>query len=207
MIASVDEFILYDDMQFTKNDWRNRNQIKTPQGVQWLSVPVGQNISRRIRDVLIDDRWQAKHWRTLESNYGRAKYFEEISLWLKPIYIDESFSHLSQMNRRFIEAICNYLHIKTVISNSWDYKLGEGKTERLVDLCIQANATEYLSGPSAKNYIVEQNFSDKNIKLTWFDYANYPQYQQLWGEFTHGVTILDLLFNSGAASPKFMKHV
>ena len=85
LIAAVDEFILYDDVQFTKNDWRNRNKIKTPQGAQWLSIPVGQNISRRIRDVeLPDTKWQLRHWKTIQSNYGRALYFEEVAAILSP---------------------------------------------------------------------------------------------------------------------------
>jgi hypothetical protein len=207
MIAAVDEFILYDDMQYTKNDWRNRNQIKTPQGVQWLSVPVGIDINRRIRDVMLDAKWQIKHWRSLESNYSRARHFDEIAAWLQPLYTHESYVNLSQLNRRFIEAICDYLSIKTIISNSWDYVLGEGKSERLVDLCVQAGGTEYISGPAAKDYIQESFFSERGLKLTWFDYVGYPEYPQLWGKFTHGVTILDLLFNCGQDASRYMRYV
>lgn len=207
MIAAVDEFILYDDMQFTKNDWRNRNQIKTLQGVQWLTVPVGQNINRRIRDVTIEARWQPKHWKSLEHSYHRALHFDEVATWLEPLYIDESYTYLSQLNRRFIEAICNYLKIKTAITNSWDYNLIDGKTERLADLCAQAGGTEYISGPAAKDYIKVEAFHDRDIKLTWFDYAGYSEYTQLWGAFTHGVTILDLLFNCGRDAPRYMRHV
>lgn len=207
MIAAVDEFILYDDMQFTKNDWRNRNQIKTSQGVQWLTVPVGKDISRRIRDVTLDARWQVKHWKSLESNYRRAPYFDEIAAWLKPLYIAESYTHLSQMNRCFIEAICNYLCIKTKITNSWDYILLDGKTERLVGLCTQAGGTEYISGPAAKDYVKESVFAEMGIKLTWFDYSGYPKYPQLWGEFAHGVTVLDLLFNCGTDAHRYMRYV
>lgn len=208
MIAAVDEFILYDDMQYTKNDWRNRNQIKTPQGTQWLTVPVGQDISRRIRDVhLSDNSWQLKHWKSLVSNYRRASHFEEVSAWLEPLYLVASYTHLSQLNRCFIETVCQYLGIKTVIRNSWDYTLLDGKTERLANLCKQAGGTEYISGPSAKNYVEERIFTDMDIRLTWFDYAGYPDYPQLWGEFTHGVTILDLLFNCGKDSPRYMRYV
>lgn len=207
MIAAVDEFILYDDMQFTKNDWRNRNQLKTPQGVQWITIPVGQNINRRIRDVTFDARWQSKHWKMLQGNYGRAPCFSEIATWLEPLYLNETYSQLSQLNRRFIEAICQYLGIKTAITNSWDYALAEGKTERIVDLCLQAGATEYISGPAAKDYVKEQLFEDAGIKLQWFDYAGYPEYPQLWGEFAHGVTILDLLFNCGKDARRYMKYV
>ncbi|PKO54950.1 MAG: hypothetical protein CVU26_00075 [Betaproteobacteria bacterium HGW-Betaproteobacteria-2] len=207
MIAAVDEFILYDDMQFTKNDWRNRNKIKTPQGLQWLTIPVGQGINRRIRDVTLDPRWQSKHWKTLEANYRRAPHFDEIKEWLKPLYLSAEYSYLSQMNRTFIEAICNYLGIRTKISNSWDYALIDGKTEKLVDLCIQAGAGGYISGPAARDYIDEDLFNNKKIVLTWFDYKGYPEYPQLWGNFFHQVSILDLLFNCGAMAPSFMKNI
>ena len=210
MIAAVDEFILYDDMQYTRRDWRNRNQIKTPQGVQWLTVPVmvKGKYHQKIRETEIDGiEWAAAHWKALVQNYRRAPHFAEVAAWLEPIYIQETFTHISQLNRRFIEAICNYLGINTVITNSWDYSLQEGKTERLADLCIQAGGTEYISGPAAKDYVDEKIFSDKGLKLTWFNYANYPEYQQMWGEFTHGVTILDLLFNCGKDAPRYMRYV
>jgi hypothetical protein len=208
MIAAVDEFVLFDDVQFTKNDWRNRNQIKTPQGVQWLTVPVGQDINRRIRDVsLPDTRWQAKHWKTIESNYRRAPHFASVAEEIEPLYTQRQHAGLSSLNRALIEAISAFLGTTTKISNSWDYTLTEGKTERLVDLCKQIGATEYVSGPAAKSYIDEKVFLDQGIKLTWFDYSGYPEYSQLWGGFVHGVSILDLLFNCGKDAPKYMRHV
>ncbi|AYC33295.1 hypothetical protein D3880_13455 [Pseudomonas cavernae] len=208
MIAAVDEFIIYDDMQFTKNDWRNRNKIKTPKGLEWISIPVGQNIERRIREVTIPDcRWQQKHWRTLEANYRRAPFFQEIATWLEPLYLQASHENLSALNRSFIEGICYYLGITTKISNSWDYNLIDGKTERLADLCTQAGGSEYISGPAAKDYIDGKYFSERNIKLTWFDYAGYTEYPQLWGDFSQGVSILDLLFNCGTASPRYMRYI
>ncbi len=206
LIAAVDEFIIYDDMQFTKNDWRNRNIIKTPKGCEWISVPVGQDIRRRIRDVELPNKpWQNKHWKTLEMNYTRAAHFEEIAQIFGPIYLQRQFTHLSELNRVFIEKVCNYLGITTKISCSWDYKLIVGRTERIVDLCVQAGCTEYVSGPAAKNYIVDPLFTESGIKLKWFDYGDYPEYPQLWGEFAHGVTILDLLFNCGNKAPQYMK--
>jgi len=210
MIAAVDEFILYDDMQYTRRDWRNRNQIKTSQGVQWLTVPVQVKgkYDQKIKETLIDGSdWAAAHWKSLALNYRRTPYFDEIAAWLEPLYIAETYTHISQLNRRFIKAICNYLGIKTVITNSWDYTLHDGKTERLADLCAQAGGIEYVSGPAAKDYVEESIFTDMNIKLTWFDYAGYPQYPQLWDEFTHGVTILDLLFNTGKAAPRYMRYI
>lgn len=210
MIAAVDEFILYDDMQYTRRDWRNRNQIKTPQGVQWLTVPVQVKgkYEQKIKETAIDGSdWAIAHWKALAQNYRRTPHFDEVAIWLEPLYIVESYTHISQLNRCFIEAICHYLGIKTVISNSWDYTLLDGKTERLADLCKQAGGTEYISGPAAKDYIEESVFTERGIKLAWFDYAGYPEYPQLWGEFTHGVTILDLLFNCGKDASRYMRYV
>jgi hypothetical protein len=208
LIASVDEFILYDDMQFTKNDWRNRNQIKTPRGVEWLSVPVGSDIHRRIRDVTLpDNQWPAKHWKTLDANYARAPYFREVAEWLAPLYLQARHTHLSALNRSLIETVCNYLGIKTRITNSWDYQLPEGRSERLAALCRQTGATEYVSGPAAKAYLDEELFARSGVKVTWFDYGTYPEYPQLWGGFVHGVSVLDLLFNCGPEAPRYLHHV
>ena len=210
MIAAVDEFILYDDMQYTRRDWRNRNQIKTPQGVRWLTVPVQVKgkYHQKIRETLIDGKdWAAKHWRTLVQNYRRASNFSDVAAWLEPLYLGESYSHISQLNRRFIKAICEYVGIETVITSSWNYKIVEGKTERLSNLCAQAGGTEYISGPAAKGYLEEQIFVDMGIKLTWFEYSGFPEYPQLWGDFIHSVTILDLLFNCGRKAHRYMRHV
>lgn len=206
LIAGVDEFILYDDMQFTKNDWRNRNKIKTPKGLEWLSIPVGADISRRIRDVqLPNNGWQQKHLRTLEINYGRTAFFEEIINLLQPIYLNQQIITLTEFNRTLIQMVCDYLNIKTKISYSWDYTLDEGKTERLVSLCLQAGATEYISGPAAKDYLDEAMFDKQKIQVSWFDYSGYQRYPQLWGAFEHGVSVLDLLFNCGKQSNQYLK--
>lgn len=210
MIAAVDEFILYDDMQYTRRDWRNRNQIKTPQAVQWLTIPVRVKgkYYQSIRETEIEGTlWARDHWRALSQNYRRAPFFSEIAAWLEPLYLAEPQTYLSQLNRLFIEAICAYLGIKTTISNSWDYPLSEGKSGRLADLCVAAGGSEYISGPAAKDYIDEAVFAERGITLTWFDYAGYPEYPQLWGDFTHGVSILDLLFNCGKDARRYMRYV
>jgi len=210
MIAAVDEFILYDDMQYTRRDWRNRNQIKTPQGLQWLTVPVlvKGKYHQQIRETEIaGGDWAGVHWKAIQRNYRRAAHFLEIAAWLSPLYLTHSYTHISQLNRRFIEAICHYLRINTAITSSCDYTLIDGKTERLADLCAKAGGTEYISGPAAKNYIEEDIFLKRGIKLTWFDYSSYPEYPQLWGPFTHAVSILDLLFNCGRETHRYMRYV
>jgi hypothetical protein len=210
MIAAVDEFILYDDMQYTRRDWRNRNKIKTDQGVQWLTIPVKVKgkYHQAIRETKIEgSQWAQLHWKALVQNYRTAPFFSEIADWLEPLYVKEPTTHLSQLNRHLIEAVCLYLGIKTTISNSWDYPLTGGKTERLANLCISAGGNEYISGPSAKDYIDEAAFSERGVKLTWFDYTGYTEYPQLWGDFTHEVTILDLLFNCGKDTHSHMKFL
>ncbi|QWD11266.1 WbqC family protein [Polynucleobacter paneuropaeus] len=208
LISAVDEFILFDDVQFTRRDWRNRNKVKTAHGIQWLTVPVSVKgkYHQNICEVgIVGAEWATSHWKTLEQNYRSAAYFYEIAEWLKPIYLEERFIRLSDLNCRLIIAICNYLNINTIISHSSDYSLRVGKSERLADICKQAEATEYFSGPTAKNYLEENIFKDMGIELKWFDYSGYPSYQQLWGEFIHEVSIIDLLFNCGKNSHKYMR--
>lgn len=210
LIAAVDEFILYDDMQFTRRDWRNRNQIKTCQGVQWLTVPVKVKgkFHQKIRETEIDgDAWAESHWRALTQNYSKAPYFHQVSEVLESVYMSPPPKLLSDLNRRLLEAINSFLGITTRLSNSWDYSLIEGKTERLVDLCRQAEATEYISGPAAKGYLQEDLFDKAGIRLSWFSYDGYPEYQQLWGPFVHGVSIVDVLFNCGRDAARYMRHV
>ena len=209
LVAAVDQFILYDEMQFTRRDWRNRNLIKTPQGTQWLTVPVKVKgkYTQTIRETEIQDpSWAEAHWRSLCANYRRATHFEPISEVLEPLY-RQRYDTISEINRRFIDAICDYLGIETRIANSWDYSLAEGKSERLADLCRQAGATTYVSGPAARDYLDERVFADLGIAVEWFNYEGYPTYPQLWGEFVHGVSIVDLLFNCGAEASKAMKYV
>jgi len=162
LISYVDEFIIYDDMQFTKRDWRNRNKIKTPTGLQWLSVPVLSKgkFHQKINETKINgNQWQKDHWNTLTRNYSRARFFEEISKWLKPLYLKRDYSFLSDLNRTFMDAICSYLNIRTKISSSSDYELIGDKSQRLANIVKQSEANEYVSGPAAKNYIDEGVFN------------------------------------------------
>ena len=207
LIATADEFIVLDQVQFTKNDWRNRNKIITPNGPCWISIPVGKKISRRICDVELIQAWQENHWNILQNNYSNSKYFEEIMRWLKPLYFEEKYQFLSQANIKFIEAVCFYLEIDTKITNSTDYSiLAEGRTERLLSLCNQAGSNHYISGPTAKDYIDEDLFSRDGIEITWMDYSNYPKYNQLCDKFDHQVSIVDLLFNCGKDAINHFKN-
>lgn len=211
IIASVDEFIFYDEMQYTKNDWRNRNKIKTPNGLHWLSIPVATkgHLSQDVRIMdakIVDKKWANSHWNTIKQFYRKAPYFKDYADIFEKIYKEcEQEEFLCKVNYKFIYAINEILGIKTKISFSQDYGLIDGKTERLVDLVQKAGGTEYLSGPAAKDYIVSELFEEANIKLSWMDYSNYPEYPQLYPPFEHGVSILDLIFNCGPDVRKYMK--
>lgn len=207
LINMVDEFIIYDEVQYTKNDWRNRNKIKTKAGVQWITIPVTQKtINQRIDETQVAlNNWAGKHWKTLIANYTQAPYFKFYKPVFEEFYLNNKFEHLSKINLSLILLINDLLGIKTKISSSLDYKTPEGKNERLVELVSKAGGTEYISGPSAKSYINEDLFSQANIKITWMDYSGYVEYPQLYPPFDHAVSILDLIFNTGPDSFKYMK--
>lgn len=209
LIGMADEVILYDDMQYTRRDWRNRNRIRTPHGTQWLTVPVqtkGKYLQKIRETEIVGSQWQEDHWRALCLNYGKAAHFAEIEQWLKPLYLEREYRFISVLNRALIEAVCAYIGIPTLITNSWNYSLIDGKSERLAKLCSQAGGTQYLSGPSARDYIDESVFANCGISVAWADYTGYPDYPQQWGnDCIHDVTILDLLMNCGKDSVKYMK--
>jgi hypothetical protein len=196
-------------MQFTRRDWRNRNRIKTSAGPKWLTIPVqvkGRYL-QRIRDTEISsDTWAAEHWKSLELNYARAQAYSDVAPWLKSLYDTATMRSLSDINRHFLSAVCNRLGLRTRITDSADYDLEGEKSERLASICRQAGATSYISGPAARDYLDEEVFARQGIAVRWFDYSGYPEYPQLWGDFEHGVTVLDLLFNAGDDARRYLKE-
>ena len=208
IMGSVDEFIIYDEMQYTKNDWRNRNKIKTTNGLIWLTIPVKiEKLNQKINETKIaDNKWHIKHKNSLQTNYGKATKFKECKDFIFNIYEQASrLDYISEINYTFLNELNKFLKISTKISFSTDYNIGEGKTERLINICKQSNSNIYLSGPSAKNYIDEALFTKNNINLEWFDYIGYKEYEQLYPPFEHGVSILDLIFNTGEDAYKYLK--
>lgn len=210
LINKVDEFILFDDVQYTRRDWRNRNRIKTAHGSTWLSIPVdtkGKYLDL-IKDITISDRsWNERHWKSIVSHYAKARCFKEYEGPLRELYLSAADTRLSAVNQRFIAAICGMLGIGTKLSWSMDYPLGDGersRTERLVELCKKAGATAYLSGPSARAYIDAAVFEHEGIELGFMDYTGYPEYTQLHPPFDHQVTVLDLILNQGPDAPRYM---
>lgn len=208
LINSVDEFILYDDVQYTRRDWRNRNTIKSAGGVIWLTIPVqvkGKYLQKIKDTVVADSKWTRDHWETIVHNYSQTAHFSEYRGLFEELYLGPENRLLSHINYRFIAAICRILGISTAISWSMDYDLVGDKTERLVNLCRQAGAKTYLSGPTAKTYLDEELFNCRGIEVAYMDYSGYPEYRQLHPPFQPHVSIIDLILNEGPNSAKYMK--
>lgn len=207
LIHSVDEFVLFDDVQFTRRDWRNRNLIKTPSGTAWLTIPVNSkgNYLAPIKDISISDpAWGARHWKMLSANYARAPHFRRYAEAVEALYLENRETRLSMVNYNWVKTICGILGIFTKLSWSMEYELVSGKTERLVGICRQAGATTYISGPSALDYIEPGQFAAAGVELSYFDYSGYPEYSQLFPPFDHHVSVLDLIFNQGPDAPRYM---
>lgn len=211
LMNMADEFVLYDDVQYTRRDWRNRNMIKTSHGLKWLTIPVDVKgkYHQLICDTLAtDDKWRREHWNSIVHAYGKSPHFGAYADALESLYMQSSERKLSQINRTFMDAICSILGITTRISWSMDFAGAreiEDKTARLVHICKLAGATHYISGPAARGYIKDELFDAAGIALSYMDYSGYPEYPQMHGAFEHGVSVLDLIFNAGPEATSYMK--
>ncbi len=206
IIHDVEVFVFYDDVQYTKNDWRNRNLVKTPKGTEWLTVPVGSREDRRICDVEINDtHWARKHWRTICQCYANAPHFGRYEGVLSDLYLGCTWKSLSALNQHLIKLIAHdFLGIETAFRDSREFSACGAKLDRLLNLLSMVGATSYLSGPAAKGYIAPERFETAGLNLQWKDYTGYPEYPQRFQPFTHQVTILDLLFNVGPEAPHYI---
>jgi hypothetical protein len=206
IIHDVDVFVFYDDVQYTKNDWRNRNRIKTSNGVQWLTVPTGSDITRRICDVrLADAHWSQKHWKTLQQAYSATPHFHRYEMFLEEVYLQRRWDSLSELNQFLITTIAReHLGLKVRFADSRNFVVEGTKFERLLNLLAALEADVYVSGPSAKDYIRPEQFAAKGIELVYKSYDGYPEYPQRFPPFEHAVSILDLLFNAGPDAPQYI---
>ena len=207
MINMVDEFVFFEDVDFTKRDWRSRNRIPTPNGIIWLTVPIVKSQrGTKIKDILIcqDKDWQKQHFLTLRGNYKRASFFKKYEWLLEDFYLNHKWLNLSEMNIYMTKKIAGILGITTAFSNSSDIPSRGTKDDKLIDICKYLCATDYLSGPAAKDYIVKEKFEEAMIGLSYMNYNHYPKYEQLYGQFDHYVSVLDVLFNCGENAPKYI---
>jgi hypothetical protein len=207
-IAKADVFVIYDEVQYTKNDWRNRNMIQTASGLQWITVPVRQvSLDQKIcESKIFTDNWSKKHISTLQGNYTKAPHFKSYKDQIFSLYENQS-SFISEVNVAFIKGICEILGIKTEIIDSRELKLEGNRNIRLIEACKKLNATTYISGPAAKSYLDTEFFKKEGIEVDWMDYSGYKEYKQVFEPFQHSVSVLDLIFNTGAMAKNYMKFV
>ncbi len=206
----ADIFIILDNVQFTKNDWQNRNRIKTSQGWQWLTVPVLHDHGQSINEVKIDNKknWCKAHFNALQMNYSKAPYFTDYVGFFESVYSKE-WNLLSDINKAIIEQIIQWLGIETKIVTASDYVSTDESTQRLIDLCKEFEATTYLSGVDGKKYMDIEKFKENGIELEIQDFQH-PVYPQLWTDgknenFISHMSAIDLLFNYGPKSSELVK--
>lgn len=206
LIHDAELFIFYDDLQYTKNDWRNRNKIKAAGGPEWITIPAGSDTNRLICEVeLKDATWQQKHWKTLLQNYRSCPHFEHYQGFFEDFYLGTRWPNLSEMNQCLIRHIATeFLGIRTEFQDSRVFDLSGQKQDRLLELVRKVGTERYISGPAAKSYIEPGRFEEAGIELVWKDYSGYPEYPQRFPPFEHGVSILDLLFNVGPDAPRYI---
>ena len=206
IIHDAELFLFYDDVQFTRQDWRTRNRIKTANGVTWLSIPAGTKLDRLICEVeLVDAHWQQKHWRTISQAYARAPFFSKYKEFFEDVYLQRRWANLSDLNQFLTKHIAReFLGITTQFRDSREYGAQGSKQDRLLDLLLRAGADTYVSGPSARGYIDAARFHEAGITLVWKSYDGYPAYAQPHPPFEHGVSVLDLLFSVGPDAPYYI---
>lgn len=199
LIQSADVFVYYDEVQYTKNDWRNRNRICSKNGVHWLTIPIGHEaVKQKISEVRLPaSRWQDAHFKTLTQSYRPAPYFRQIQPLIDEVYKARTWEFLSELNRYCIESISRTLGLATRFVDSRQLRLEGGRVERLIGVLQQIGATEYLSGPSARQYLSgsEPLFEQAGIRLLFKSYDGYPEYSQLHAPFEPAVSIVDLMAN------------
>jgi hypothetical protein len=197
LIRRADHFVFYDDVQFTKNDWRNRNRIVAPNGAQWLSIPIktsGKQFQSIADAQVADMRWAAKHQRALQAAFARGPEFKALKVrmteWFDAASVETS---LTEINRIFIVGIMEFVGLNCQLHDARSLDVNGNQTGRLVNICKKLNATRYLSGPAAKSYLDEKLFTDAGIEVEWMKYPDYVNYTQSDGGYEPGVSILDCL--------------
>lgn len=192
-----DVFVLLDDVEFSSGSWTNRNQIKTPDGWSWLTVPVRQSTGP-VSDVTIDcsQPWQTTHLKSIQHNYGKAQHYDEHIDLFADIY-NRDWESLCELNVRLIRELSERIGIECRLVRSSSLGVTSTKTERIVDICDRIGAGTYLSGTGATDYTDESLFDQNDITLE-YQSIEFPEYEQRFEGFVPKLSIVDALFNIGA---------
>jgi len=200
-MLKADHFCYLDNVQFKKNEWQNRNRIKTSQGWQWLTVPVEYRFPQKINEVRVSNKtdWGRKHLQAILSNYGKAPFFDEHFDFFKDAY-GRTWDYLSDLNIHITEYIRAGLGLgdgPTVLASHLN--LSDDPTGRLIDICMALGADTYLAGRDGAKYMDLDKFKAGGIRVLTQDFQH-PRYPQLFGEFVSNLSVIDLLFNCGSQS-------
>ncbi|MGE0488601.1 MAG: WbqC family protein [Vulcanimicrobiota bacterium] len=198
----ADVFVLYDDVQFDKHGWRNRNRIKTPNGVSWLTVPVLTKGRAKPdnNQVLInnDQPWPKKHLASLRQAYSKTPFFEQVFPPLEAV-LSQPWEKLLDLNLAVLKTLTQLLGMPWKVELSSTLGIPGRKTERLVGICQKFGVTDYLTGDAARDYLDEASFETAGVKVHWHNYEH-PRYRQKFGEFEPYLSVVDLMFNHGPES-------
>ena len=196
-IDQADLFIVLDIVQFKKNEWQNRNRIRTAQGWQWITVPVLHKFGQRINETPINQRvdWQTKHLRAMEMHYGRAAHCDRFLEGLREIY-RRPWERLTELNLAVLRWLLDAFSIKTPLQSASEMSLRDDPTDRLIDICHAVGATHYLAGAGATAYMDRPRFEASCVRLEIQDFQH-PVYAQCYEPFIPGMAAIDLLFTCG----------
>ncbi|MEW6278784.1 MAG: WbqC family protein [Candidatus Eremiobacterota bacterium] len=193
-MARCDRFVVYDDVQYDRHGWRNRNRIKTSQGVRWLTVPVLRAERPLIRDARVGPgSWARRHLMTLQQSHSRAPHAASVLHRLAPLY-ERPWTFLLDLDLAVCEVLRELLGLKTPLVLASDLKVEGGRCQRLVEMCRRLQADTYLTGRAARAYLDESLFAAQGIRVEYQDYQH-PIYPQLHGDFVPYLSVVDLLVN------------
>jgi len=199
-IVQADVFVFLDTVQFEKNSFINRNKVKTPQGQQWLTIPVRTkgHTKATLRETLIDDAqpWRIKHLKTIELHYRKANHFKECFPKLEALLLAPELN-LAELCWRQLQFWLAEFEIETRIYRSSDLPVAGKKSDLVLDLCEHFGATCYLSGALGRNYLDEESFAAAGVEVRYQDFLH-PAYPQLWGPFEPSMGIVDVWMNCGS---------
>jgi hypothetical protein len=199
LMARSEHFVLFDDVQFVRKSWQQRNRIKSPAGELLLAVPVKTSGARfqNINEVLIDNTqtWAKKHLRSVEFNYARAPHLGRYLPGLRDVY-SQNHLKLLDLNRALIEFLKEQLHIRTPLMLSSAIPARAPRNEKIIDICRHLQADVLYDPLSARELLDLQQFAAAGVTVRFQEY-HHPQYSQLFGTFLPYMSVLDLLLNEG----------
>ncbi len=206
-IVNCDVFVFLDNVQYTKNSFINRNKIKTPQRDRWLTVPVSFKFGQLINEVKINNnvQWRKKNLRTIEINYKKAPHYDAIYDLLKSACFRNEWELLTDLNIKLINTICQFLDLRVKTIRASTLGFNTSSTDLLIKIIKKLDGKIYLSGKGGANYQDEEKFKQNGISLLYTDFIG-PIYPQLYGDFIPNLSIIDLLFNCGSESIKYISQ-